>query len=168
MVFEEIFLSRFESHPLQVAGWQGFWGIWITCLFLMVEYWIPGKDYGSFESFPYAAAQLIRSPVTFLYCMGSVVGCFVLNYTGVTLTSRLNNTARGTIDSCRTFAIWMFSLIIGWEKFDWMQVGGFGVILTFTFLYNGIIKIPYYNSWFEATKKRDREFKAKGGSHAHF
>ena len=129
MVFEEKFLTQYDVIPLQCAGWEGVWGVMLCFIFLFISFWLPGSDNGSIESFPYAVVQLIRSPILILCCVGITIGCFTLNYTGITLTQRLNNTARSTIDSMRTIAVWAVSLLIGWESFNWMQISGFGLML---------------------------------------
>ena len=43
----------------------------------------------------------------------------------------------------RTLFIWMVSLYLGWEQFSWIQVIGFGVLVTGTFYFNGVIRYPF-------------------------
>ena len=43
----------------------------------------------------------------------------------------------------RTLFIWMVSLYLGWEQFSWIQVVGFVVMVTGTFLFNGVIRWPF-------------------------
>ena len=49
------------------------------------------------------------------------------------------------LDSLRTMVIWGFSLGIGWEKFCWVQVVGFVLLLTGTFIFNALIKVPGFS-----------------------
>jgi len=39
--------------------------------------------------------------------------------------------------------IWLVSLYLGWEKFRWLQVIGFIVLIYGTFLFNDIIYPPF-------------------------
>jgi hypothetical protein len=75
-------------------------------------------------------------------------------------------TARSTIDTCRwvwsiclsdygvnvtlslhrTLFIWIVSLYLGWERFSWIQVIGFSVMVLGTFIFNGVIKPPFSRS----------------------
>ena len=41
---------------------------------------------------------------------------------GVTVTKELNGTTRAVLDNLRQVFIWAFSLIVGWESFNWMTV----------------------------------------------
>jgi len=56
---------------------------------------------------------------------------------------RVSAAARSTIDSCRTLGIWLVSLGLGWEKFRWGQVIGFGILVYGTFVFNEIARFPF-------------------------
>jgi hypothetical protein len=45
----------------------------------------------------------------------------------------------------RTLFIWMVSLYLGWERFSWVQVIGFVVMVLGTFIFNDVIKPPFFN-----------------------
>lgn len=45
----------------------------------------------------------------------------------------------------RTLFIWMVSIYLGWEKFSWIQVVGFIVMVTGTFYFNGVLRWPFVN-----------------------
>ncbi|KAF0974756.1 hypothetical protein FDP41_006230 [Naegleria fowleri] len=152
-VVEEKFFSRYEVAPLQAVGWEGYWGLSMTTIVLFVLYWIPGSDYGSVENAVYAFAQCINNWKIAASTLGSVFSIAFFNFFGVSITKRISSTTRSTIDSCRTIFIWAISLIIGWEEFHWLQVGGFAVLLLGTSLYNEIIKIPKYHQWYLKRKE---------------
>jgi hypothetical protein len=41
-------------------------------------------------------------------------------------------TSRSIIDTLRTLFVWLVSLGLGWEKFNWLQVVGMFIYLSFT------------------------------------
>jgi hypothetical protein len=65
------------------------------------------------------------------------------NFFGLSVTRSVSATSRSTIDTCRTLFIWVVSLGLGWETFKWLQVVGFGLLVYFTFLFNGIVDPPF-------------------------
>jgi hypothetical protein len=64
------------------------------------------------------------------------------NFFGVSVTKHVNAATRMVLDSLRTMVIWGFSLAVGWEKFCWVQIIGFLLLLTGTVIYNGLVKVP--------------------------
>ncbi len=58
------------------------------------------------------------------------------------MTKYVNSATRMVLDSLRTMVIWGFSLGIGWEKFCYVQVIGFVILLMGTFIFNGIVQVP--------------------------
>ena len=57
----------------------------------------------------------------------------------------VNASTRMVLDSLRTMVIWGFSLAIGWEKFCWVQIIGFVVLLGGTFVFNGVVHVPGFD-----------------------
>jgi hypothetical protein len=64
------------------------------------------------------------------------------NFFGLSVTRSVSATARSTIDTCRTLFIWIVSLGLGWERFKWLQVLGFAILVYATFVFNGIVQPP--------------------------
>ena len=46
------------------------------------------------------------------------------NFFGVSVTKKLSGAARATIDATRTLFVWGFSVLVHWERFHALQVGG--------------------------------------------
>lgn len=46
----------------------------------------------------------------------------------------------------RTLIIWAYDLATGGGSFHWLQVAGFGLMLTGTLIYNGAVKLPCFRS----------------------
>ncbi|KAL9644105.1 hypothetical protein ABK040_005571 [Willaertia magna] len=166
-IVEEKFFSKYDVQPLQAVGWEGYWGVTMTTFVLFILYFIPGSDYGSVENSVYALAQCINNWKIALATLGSILSIAFFNFFGVSITKRISSTSRSTIDTCRTLFIWIVSLIIGWEEFQWLQVIGFVVLVFGTFLFNEVITVPYYHQWYlkrkqlwlEAKEEKERKLK---------
>ena len=77
--------------------------------------------------------QIIFTPTVLLSCLAIMISIGSYNSFGLSVTSRVSATMRGTIDTCRTLGIWVVSLAVGWERlvwpFSWLQVAGFGMLV---------------------------------------
>mmetsp|Transcript_38403 Transcript_38403/g.74483 ORF Transcript_38403/g.74483 Transcript_38403/m.74483 type:complete len:532 (+) Transcript_38403:184-1779(+) len=144
MVVEEKFLTKYEGiEPLQAVGWEGFWGFLVLSTLLVPMYWIPGTATGGrLENALDAFVQIGNSYVVMAAILGNIVSIGFFNFFGVTVTRTISATTRMVLDSVRTLVIWIFSLMIGWEKFQYMQAIGFPFLVLGMFIYNGSIKIP--------------------------
>ncbi len=156
-IAEEFILSRYKAKPLQVVGYEGYFGLCMTTILMFILYWIPWYDYNSLESFPYALAQCFNSERLLLITLASIVSISFFNFFGISITQRLTSTARSTIDASRTVIIWIISLSFGWESFKWLQLLGFIVLISGSFTYNSviinsIIPIPWYTKWYQKNR----------------
>mmetsp|Transcript_3348 Transcript_3348/g.4853 ORF Transcript_3348/g.4853 Transcript_3348/m.4853 type:complete len:409 (+) Transcript_3348:1-1227(+) len=144
MVVEEKFLTKYEGiQPMQAVGWEGFWGFLVLSTLLVPMYWIPGPSTGNkLENAPDAFVQIGNSHTLVLAILGNIVSIGFFNFFGVTVTRRISATTRMVLDSVRTLVIWVFSLMIGWQKFQFMQAIGFPFLVLGMFIYNGSIKVP--------------------------
>jgi len=159
-VVEEKLLKNVDAAPLQVVGWEGFFGLSMTTVVLFVLYWIPGKDNHSLESAPFALAQMWNSGPLAAGVIGSIISIAFFNFFGISITKRVSATIRAIIDSTRTFCIWICSLCLGWETFNWLQFGGFIVLVFGSLIANEVLKIPYYHGWYVAHKSAYEAAKA--------
>lgn len=57
-------------------------------MFLFVLYWVPGSDYGSVESVPYALGQIIVHPPLLIAILTAVASIAFFNFFGITITKR--------------------------------------------------------------------------------
>jgi hypothetical protein len=48
------------------------------------------------------------------------------------------------MDVARTLIIWVFELCIEWQKFSWLQLSGFVVMVAGNFIYNEILEIKFF------------------------
>ena len=50
------------------------------------------------------------------------------------------------MDSIRTLTIWIYSLIVGWQSFQYMQLIGFTFLIIGTCVYNEVFVVPHLGS----------------------
>jgi len=142
MVLEDKFVGRYDVNPLEVVGNEGLWGGFVTAFILFIIFWIPPirRADNSLD----AAYQIYNSPALLGALLLSIVSIAFLNFFGISVTKYLSATHRTTIDATRVVLVWIVSLLLKWEDFDWLQLGGFIVLLLGTAVFNEIIKIPFF------------------------
>ena len=150
MIYEEKVIGKYDVHALQVVGLEGTWGFLLTTTLLVIFYFIPGKDCGRFEDALEAFVQLYNSWVLLLAIIGSIVSIAFYNFFGISVTKFISAATRTTIDSCRTLFIWIISMAVGWEKFHWLELGGFVVLVLGAFIFNEVLRIPgkWYSKYY--------------------
>lgn len=57
----------------------------------------------------------------------------------MTFFQEISATSRMVLDSVRTLVIWAFSMLIGWQSFQGLQLAGFIALLFGMCLYNDIL-----------------------------
>jgi drug/metabolite transporter (DMT)-like permease len=150
VVVEEKFISGYNIPALQVVGWEGLWGFSILSCVLTGMYFLPqpaflqapGAPHTRFEDSGDAFCQLGNSWQLGLAIGGNILSIAFFNYFGISVTKHMNAATRMVLDSVRTVVIWAFSMAVAWQKFCYVQVIGFIVLLAGTVVYNGILKIP--------------------------
>lgn len=143
MVIEEYFLSKYTVPSLQVVGWEGIFGITIMSLLCIIFFFSPGDRAGNkFENINDAFLQIGNSWVIALALCGMICSIAFFNYSGVSVTKELSATTRMVLDSVRTLTIWIYGMLVGWETFKYLQVIGFVLLLSGTFIYNDLIIAP--------------------------
>ncbi|KII89039.1 hypothetical protein PLICRDRAFT_109422 [Plicaturopsis crispa FD-325 SS-3] len=145
-VTEEKIMSRYSVAPLVAVGFEGLFGF-ITILIFIPILALPAVSSKSpFFDLPRGWYQMINSPP--VLWSGVVIACSIalFNFFGLSVTRHVSATARSLTDTCRTLAIWIVSLGLGWEKLlfpiSLLQVAGFGLLVYGTFLFNDLVKAP--------------------------
>ena len=109
----------------------GFWGFCGMTIALVIFFFIPIADsswaYDPTPPFNLEDAldgfiQLGNNPLLLVAILGTVFSIAFFNFAGLTVTQELSATTRMVLDSVRTLVIWLFSIIIGWQKFQYLQV----------------------------------------------
>merc|ERR1719198_2553263 len=144
IVYEEKIMHGFSVPPLQVVGMEGLFGIGIGIVLLSV---VNGMGY---ESTSTALYQMSASKMLVATVIASIFSIAIFNYSGVTVTQKASATARSTIDVSRTILIWAVELLLGWNTFSWLQLGGFVLVACGTLLYNRLVVIQWFEPPVEA------------------
>jgi hypothetical protein len=90
--------------------------------------------------------SLIYLITNFIF-LGTILSIAFFNFAGVSVTKELSATTRMVLDSVRTLVIWLVSLAVLWQDFNYLQVIGFILLLIGMCLYNNIIIVPKLERW---------------------
>jgi multidrug transporter EmrE-like cation transporter len=149
-VVEDKFVSKYNVPPLLVVGWEGSWGFLILSIFLVIFYFIPGvpgipgSDLLHFESVPDALVQMSHNPALTGFLIGNLFSIACFNFFGISITKYMTATTRTVLDSARAVVIWVFFIAMGQQKFHYLQLIGFSMLIFGMLLYNRIIPINCY------------------------
>lgn len=149
MVIEEKFVTKYKVAPLQAVGWEGFFGFVVLGTLLVPMYFIPAGNTifqnpgGQLEDAIDGFIQIKNSWQVCLGVIGTVLSISFFNFAGISVTKELSATTRMVLDSVRTLVIWLFSLAVRWQSFNWTQIVGFLVLILGMFLYNNVIIRPF-------------------------
>lgn len=144
-VVEEFILSKHNIPPLQLVYYEGFFGTTILFTVMIVLNFILGSIQNSqkFEDSPFNLVQsftdVFNSRAVVVTSLLIMVSIALFNFCGISLTHRLSATSRSTVDTCRTFLVWLLALVMGWESFSFLQFLGFAVLVVGTLCYNGVL-----------------------------
>jgi len=145
MVLEEKFVSGKNVSPLEAVGWEGFFGFSILGLLLIPMYYIyiPGHLFNNpretIEDAIDGFMQMGQNWHILFGILGTLISISFFNFAGVSVTKELSATTRTVLDSLRTFIIWIFGIAVGWQKFSYIQLIGFMVLLLGMSIYNKLI-----------------------------
>lgn len=145
LVYEEKIMSNYETHPLQVVGLEGTFGLIFGVVLLAFL-----RSFG-IEDTDAAIYQIQHSAPLAIAVIGSIFSIAFFNCSGVTVTQKASAVARSTIDVSRTFLIWGVELYMGWNHFNVLELFGFMVLAAGTLIYNRLIVISSLEPPAEAT-----------------
>ena len=149
MVYEEKFISKYDVPALQAVGWEGTFGFLTLATLLIPFYFIPvGDRFGDnnprhvLEDAYDGLYQLAHNPYLATAFCGTVISIAFFNFAGISVTKEMSATTRMVLDSVRTLVIWGVSLMVGWQKFLFLQLLGFVVLVIGMCVYNDIVIAP--------------------------
>ncbi|KAK8732160.1 hypothetical protein OTU49_007215, partial [Cherax quadricarinatus] len=148
MVVEERLLTKYNVPPLLAVGWEGVFGFLTLTVFLVPMYFIPagkfsGNQRGVLEDAVDAFIQLANSGVLVAAIVLNIVSIAFFNFAGVSMTKEISATTRMVLDSVRTLVIWLVSLALRWQEFQYLQPIGFAVLVVGMMLYNDVVIVPF-------------------------
>jgi drug/metabolite transporter (DMT)-like permease len=131
-VLEESIMHKNSISPLQMVAFEGTFGLLLTLLFQILLHFTYGRTTsGQGGYFDMKAGweditqhrSIWASSLLIMVCIGS------FNFFGLSVTRNVSATSRSTIDTCRVLFVWLCSLGLGWEKFRYLQVVGFALLV---------------------------------------
>lgn len=135
-VYEEKIMSQYSAQPLQVVGWEGFFGLFLSAGVL----WLL-RPFG-FADTPGALHQICASRSLAMALAAFVLSVALFDFSGATVTRRASATARSTVKVSCTIIVWLVELYMGWNQFFLIQFLGFVCVACGTLVYNSIITMP--------------------------
>lgn len=126
----------------------GIFGFCTLSVLLVAFYWIPagifsGNPRQVLEDVPDAFVQLGNNPLLIVAVLGNIISIAFFNFAGVSVTKELSATTRMVLDSVRTLVIWVVSLALKWQSFQYLQPIGFAILLIGMMLYNDMFILPF-------------------------
>ena len=135
-IAEEKILTLYSIPPLLAVGYEGLFGtisVLILIPLLPLIKLPPSSPVAPRFDLIRGWHQLVDTPS--VHYSSVVIACSValFNVIGLNVTKYVSATARSLTDTCRTLAIWIVSLTLGWEILMWpislLQVAGFGLLI---------------------------------------
>ena len=143
-VYEEKVLSCYNIKPLQVIGWEGFYGlIGMAILLLPLSLVDTGSCAWSNSPTPPWTVEDVMDGFTQiknneilqgLMCFYLLVDAIYL-YSAISVTNEFSATTSSVLESSRALLVWAVSLCIGWQHFQYLQLIGFLILTSGLFLY---------------------------------
>ena len=151
---EEKIIKKYKVPPLQGIGWEGIFGFSFFFILLFPMYFTPwhlpsGQDFWQdhirFEDAIDGIYQMINSWQLIVANIGLIISIAFFNFSGLTITEKMNATTRMILDSVRTIFIWIFSIIFGWQTFEYMQPIGYVILFVGTCVYYDLLFLPAFH-----------------------
>ena len=136
--YEERVLKKYDIHPMQAVGWEGFFGFSFisASLVALAHIGTNSKDWGHSPQLPYyvedpidGLIQLKNNPSLMAAFIGIVVSICIFLIVGMSVTQEMSATTKNVLDSVRTIFIWAISLGLQWQTFHFLQPLGFLCII---------------------------------------
>lgn len=142
MIVEEKILTMYNIPPTLLVGWEGTFGLLYTTTALGIFQAFHGKP----DDVVDAVYQIGNGWQVAVSCALALLSFPLLNSCGQWVTSRVSATARMVLDTVRNAVVWIFTLAYTSyfkEKFQWLQLVGFIVLLFGNATFKGFIKLPF-------------------------
>lgn len=143
---EEKFIKDSGAHPLQVVGWEGFWGmLTISCLLYPLSHlhigpkFAPNTPYHTLEDVVDGLLQMKNDHTIIFATAGNMVSIACFNFFSISVTKNFSGTTRMVFDSMRTVIVWGASLGLGWQSFIPVQLIGFASLILGMAWFNSLL-----------------------------
>jgi len=145
MVIEERIISKYGAPALKAVGFEGVFGFLILSVMMVPLYYIQvsggERDYPLEDAID-ALEQVKNSTELQVSLLGYICSIAFFNFFGISVTKAMSASHRMVLDSLRTVAVLVISVMLGWETFHPKQLIGFFFLLLGTGMYNEIVRVP--------------------------
>ncbi|KAI3402514.1 hypothetical protein KGF56_004606 [Candida oxycetoniae] len=163
-VVEEHILAKNPIMPLQLVYIEGFFGVVTIFVFMIIFNYIfswldtPAEFGDSQFNMIEAFRQVLTNRTVLISSILIMISIAGFNYCGLSITHRISATARSTVDTCRTLIVWIVALIMQWERFYFLQLMGFVVLVFGTLCFNGVLTAENWKFVPNWLKEKDNDF----------
>jgi drug/metabolite transporter (DMT)-like permease len=137
-VIEEFVMRTYAPAPDELVGWEGLFGTAATAAVLLAFQLMarPTDDAVDWlaqlgNSWPAAVSVLLQVPAVPVY-----------NAAGAFITKRLSSTSRMVFDALRVLTVWAVGLTLFGERFHWLQLVAFAVMMFGVGVYKHVVRLP--------------------------
>ncbi|KAJ5075223.1 hypothetical protein M0811_07576 [Anaeramoeba ignava] len=168
-ILEEQLLHDVNATEWTIVGFEGMWGFLFCIVFMIIAYFLPGKDgNGVHEDSLDTFVMLYHSGVLIAFTLTYIAVIFGYNILGMYITSFSSALFRNILEGIRPFLIWITLLIVyysspdselgeKWTSWSWLELVGFIVTIFGTFVYNKVIKLPFFFYGNEQNKSNNQQ-----------
>jgi drug/metabolite transporter (DMT)-like permease len=148
IVVEQHLLQNNNMPPALIVGTEGVWGT-VVSLFIV----LPAMEFIPNAEKTYDTLVMMGNNHNLIWgTIIYIIAILFYNLFGMRVTQQYTAVHRTILESVRTGCIWMTDLFIYyqisshygefWDNWSYVELGGFAFVLTGTFIYNQVIKIP--------------------------
>ena len=160
MIYEEMVIKKYDVPSLKAVGWEGIWGSSLLGLLLIPFYFIPltisDVQPKRLENSIDALYQIHNSVPLIISNVTLLLSIAIFNFSGISVTKTMSATTRIVLDCLRTLFIWVISLALKWDKFYYLQLVGYLLLVCGTTIYYNLVFVPL---WKKLKQKRMQEEK---------
>jgi drug/metabolite transporter (DMT)-like permease len=183
IVLEDYLLHDKGMSAFLIVGVKGFWGTLITGLVVLplAQFVFSGVEGGGLHEDTRDTFEMLRNDyVLIAFAVLYILFILGLNTMAMLVTNITNAVMRTITESLRTLCVWVAQLILydairdreyghhhptlgeSWSDWNWMQLGGFGLLITGMLSYNSTVKLPGFAYPPRGRKPYDRIRKSGG------
>jgi len=156
-VLEETVMTKRDTPPMLVIGFEGAWGtiIMLTVIFPLA-YLLPGSDNGSVEDFHDSLIMISNSSALQYMCVFYILCITCFNIASIFVTYLLDSVWRSILANFRPVSVWSMDLALyyifttgtlgePWSGWSWLQLAGMLLLFFGTAVYNGNVRFSCYD-----------------------
>jgi drug/metabolite transporter (DMT)-like permease len=151
-ISQEKLFEIYYLEPMEMVGWEGFWGTSIYTVIVIIFQFIPCPTdkicrYDTLEDSIHAFYEFGQNNWLWIFSMLLILWTALFNFFDVSVTKFASGAQRSTVDASRTAFIWLFFIIYqgeGHERFIWLQLVGFFMLIFGTLMHTEAISIPCF------------------------